>query len=94
MKDVSSTTARPERVSAEGVSAATASKPSIGSKNDWPFWAFVVSAPKFQASTKLLAVTSEPSENFWPDLILIVQVCLSSDSIDSARSFSTLPSAV
>lgn len=79
---------------AVGVSAATSAKPSIGSKKDWPFCALVVNAPKFQASTNDLAVTAEPSENFWSFLTLMVQFCLSSDSMDSATSFSTFPSAV
>lgn len=75
-------------------SAATSAKPSMGSKKDWLFWAFAVFAPKFHASTKFCAVSSVPSENFRPSRIVIVQVWLSSDSMDSATSFSTLPSAV
>ena len=95
VKLVSSTTFRPDRVrSFFASSAETLSKPSIGSKKDWLFWALAVLAPKFQASTKLCAVSAVPSENFRPSRIVMVQVWLSSDSMDSATSFSTLPSAV
>ena len=95
VKVVSSTTSRPDRVrSSVASSALTSSKPSMGWKNDWLFCAFAVFAPKFQASTKLCAVSGLPSENYRPSRILMVQDWLSSVSIDSATSFSTLPSAV
>jgi hypothetical protein len=52
--------------------------------------AFTQSAPQFQASTNDCAVTGVPSWNVYPSRSVIVQLTLSSDSIDSATAKMTL----
>ena len=55
--------------------------------------AFLAAAPKFQESTKVLAVMASPLVNFWSVLILMVKFWPSLPSMDSASSLTGLPSA-
>ncbi len=56
-------------------------------------WAFLAAAPKFQESTKVLAVMASPFVNFSPFFTLMVKCWPSLPSMDWASSLTALPLA-